>query len=393
VNGQRQAVTAVLLVALGAIGCGKKGPPLPPLRALPVAPTELAGRIVGDRVQLRVMVPQASQDPDAPVSVARIDVYAWYSPSGEPPPAAADLIDRDFLVGSIDVRPPVDPDAPPVEPPVDDPRPAPGDIATWSETLPPSLAASPRPGRRIVTPPQRILPVVLPPAGPVLPMPALSLPTRYYVAVGVSARGRSGLPSTVLPVRLGVAPAPPADPVLTSSEQSLTLTWTAPAGTAVSVYASTPAGVEEPRPVQPTPFTTGTWSAPVVFGQQRCFTVRSVVTQGNVSYESAPVGPACATPLDVYPPAAPGPPLGVVEEGRIVIDWPAAAATDLAGYHVLRGEGPGATLQQLTQTPVQGTQYVDRTTRPGVQYVYVVVAVDAAGNVSPQSPQLILTGR
>ncbi len=396
-TGRTHAAITALVVAVAAVGCGKKGPPLPPLRPLPVAPTELAGRLVGDRVQLRVLVPAASQDPDAPVSISRIDVYAWYSPSGQPPPPATDLVRREFLVGSIDVRPPVDPDAPvatpAVTPPVEDARPAPGDIAIWSETLASPMAASPQPRGRTVTPPDRVVPVPMLPGGLIVPMRLFSLPTRYYVAVGVSDRGRNGLPSTVLPVRLGASAAPPAAPTLTPSESALTLTWTAPTGTAVSVYRSTAAGVEEATPVQPTPFTTGTWSSPVVFGEERCFTLRTVVTLGNVSYESAPAGPVCETPRDTYPPPAPGSARGAAEEGRISIEWTAVTASDLAGYHILRGEGPGATLQQLTKTPVAGTQYVDTTTRQGIEYVYVVVAVDAAGNISPQSPQVRLTGR
>lgn len=395
-TGRVHAAVSALVVAVAAVGCGKKGPPLPPLRPLPVAPTELAGRLVGDRVQLRVMVPASSQDPDAPVSVSRIDVYAWYSPSGQPPPPAADLVRRELLVGSIDIRPPVDPEAPAATPAatpaVEETRPAPGDIATWSETLAISTTAGPELRGRTVTPPVRVVPVPMAAGGVIVPMRLFSLPTRYYVAVGVSARGRNGLPSTVLPVRLGGTTMPPAEPVLSASESALTLTWTAPAGTAVSVYRSTSAGVEEPRPVQPTPFTTGTWSTPVVFGEERCYTLRSVVTQGNVSYESAPAGPVCETPRDTYPPPAPGAPRGVAEPGQIAILWPAVTAADLAGYHVLRGEGAGATLQQLTQAPVTGTEYVDRTTRPGVQYVYAVVAVDTAGNISPQSPQVRLTG-
>ncbi len=45
---------------------------------------------------------------------------------------------------------------------------------------------------------------------------------------------------------------------------------------------------------------------------------------------------------------------------------------------------------RLTTEPLNRLQYVDTTARVGVRYVYVVIAVDAAGNPSAQSNRKIV---
>ncbi len=398
-TGSRWGLASALLVVVAAAvtaGCGKKGPPLPPLRPLPAAPTEVTARRVADRVHLRLLLPAANQDPASPVSVSRVHIYARTVPYGSEAPTVAQLIHRDFLVGSIDVRPPASPDAPPADPaaPVD-PRPAPGDAVSWSETMPTTparpLVLNREQQQRAAA--RRPVPLRLAPTGLVVPFIRVVLPTRYYVVVAMSAQGRAGLPSVMLPVVLGDAPAAPTEAALTSTETTLTLTWSAPAGVPVSVYESDAAGVERPASVQAAPITTGTWTTPVTFGRERCFTVRRVRRVGPVSVESAAAGPECVTPADTFAPPAPAELRGAAEPGRVTLQWDAVTASDLAGYHVLRGEGAGETLQPLTTTPEPANRFVDTTARASVEYVYVVVAVDTAGNLSAQSPRVVVTGR
>ena len=73
--------------------------------------------------------------------------------------------------------------------------------------------------------------------------------------------------------------------------------------------------------------------------------------------------------------------------------WDANSEGDLAGYLVLRGEAPGDTLQPITQEPVAAATYRDETVKPGVRYLYSVVAVDRAGNRSAESNRQEETAR
>jgi hypothetical protein len=65
----------VIVFALGAAACGKKGPPLPPLVRLPVPPEIRADRR-GSTVELALVVPGANVDGTRPANISRVDVYA-----------------------------------------------------------------------------------------------------------------------------------------------------------------------------------------------------------------------------------------------------------------------------------------------------------------------------
>jgi fibronectin type 3 domain-containing protein len=140
--------------------------------------------------------------------------------------------------------------------------------------------------------------------------------------------------------------------------------------------------------VNPLPLPATTFKDPrVEFGARRCYEVRSVRLAGAISVESPASQPACVTLTDTFPPSAPKSLDGVANEGAISLIWEPNTEKDLAGYVVLRGEAPGETLTPLTPAPIHETTYRDTTVKPGVTYVYVVVAVDTAPkpNTSPYS--------
>src|SRR5207249_959210 len=62
-------------------GCGKKGPPLPPLIRLPAAPAEFAVHRRGSTVAIQFAVPSANTDGSTPADLAHVDVYALTGPS------------------------------------------------------------------------------------------------------------------------------------------------------------------------------------------------------------------------------------------------------------------------------------------------------------------------
>ncbi len=120
-----------------------------------------------------------------------------------------------------------------------------------------------------------------------------------------------------------------------------------------------------------------------------------VEAHGAVTVESAASPPACITPRDTFPPAAPRNLAAVGAEGAVNLIWEPNDEPDLAGYIVLRGEAPGSKLEAITMTPIRETTFRDATTRPGARYVYAVVAVDTATpqNVSVESNRVEETAR
>jgi hypothetical protein len=230
-------------------------------------------------------------------------------------------------------------------------------------------------------------------AAPPKPVP----PTRYFWIQSISPHGQIGGPSDLVAVPLVDPPAPPSDPKISYDEKTMTVTWQPAAeGQAFRVYDVDSSGKEKNgRPLGDAPLKTPQFEAPVEFDVERCLAIHAVDMTGVVAVESEATKPRCVTPKDTFPPPAPANLNGLPDVGTISLRWDPVTASDLAGYLVLRGEGTGDTLQQLTPAPVTATTFVDATVRPGATYVYIVVAVDKSTppNVSPHSNSYSVTIR
>ncbi|HVC18607.1 MAG TPA: hypothetical protein VNE16_00910 [Vicinamibacterales bacterium] len=415
----RRAAGVLLVAALAA--CGKKGPPLPPILYLPAAPAVTAHE-QGRTARLTLTVPVANTNGSRSANLERLMVYGY---TGEPRLVDLDrFFKRATLVARIPVKPAPPPDADEHEQQAIErraakaPGVAQGETIVVAERITPALMTPvppERPRKRVPVPAAEM---AVPLAGP----PDTLLARQYYV-VGVTSKGRPGPLSTVASVPLVAPPLAPSAPVVTYTEKQISVTWTAPAfvralvqapatGTVlpgVSIIGPTyPASqynvYERPAtapPAPPSPLSTegdgtvvpGPPPAPLngaplagtaftdtrmTWGARRCYEVRTVDTYGPLTVESRPSPATCVTLRDTFPPAAPRGLQAVASSGAISLIWEANTETDLAGYLVLRAEAPGGTLEPITPAPIHDTTYRDTTVKPGVRYVYAVVAVDTA---------------
>ena len=374
------------------VACGKKGPPLPPLNLAPEAPQAVTARRLGDAVYLQLTVPAKSLTGSGPYSVDRLEVYAVTLAPGAAAPPNRDFLKPQFVVATIPIRKPVDPEAEVVEGTEDQKRPAPGEVATYVETITPELLEPKQVSKPVPDPPVSPATPASPAAAaaPIAPAPAPAVLTRLYTVRGVAANGNRGPASARASVALLPAPAPPRPGTTSFDQASVSITWTPPPvasdeapGVTYNVYAAAPASPgappTAPAPLNDKPLDVTTYTHPgAAAGQEQCFVVRSAATVGTMTVESDASAPICVTPADTFPPNAPTGLAAVSGPGAINLIWDANKDTDLAGYVVLRGEAPGDTLQPLTPQPIRETRYVDRAVQPGTTYVYAVVAVDRA---------------
>ena len=146
-----------------------------------------------------------------------------------------------------------------------------------------------------------------------------------------------------------------------------------------------------PRKINEAPLTATTLADPrIVWGEKRCYAVRSVATVAGAAVESDASAPTCDTLTDTFPPVAPKGLRSVAGERTISLIWDPNTETDLAGYLVFRGTG--GDLQPITPAPILDTTFSDAV-EPGVRYVYAIKAVDKAGNASPFSERVEETAR
>jgi hypothetical protein len=284
-NRRLPGACALALACVVAASCGKKGPPLPPLVKLPVAPSDVTARRSGDSVVVRFTIPNRAQSGVSPADIEWVEVYSWVPPAADPSAPApsggaaagaagsTQLLPEQIykyakLVGRVQVRkpPPPPPEQKEGEPPPPPPPPPTGpglDQGTAAElvdTLGPADAepiAVPQKKRKVPQVVQREITVTPPDVGPPLP----PVPARLYAVVGVSHRGRRGAMSQPIRVPLWSAPPAPTDLVATVREGSVDLAWKGPAGLRhplVVNLAPTPA----PSAARPAPGAAGARGVP-----------------------------------------------------------------------------------------------------------------------------------
>jgi hypothetical protein len=396
-------VISVLIVSVISGACGQKGPPLPPLVLLPAPPVVTADRR-GSSVDVGFTVPNANDDGSRPANIARIDIIAINGPGTGM--TDLELVKRGTRVASVPVKSPKNPSdtvgagesTDVLEPPEGNGLDQ-GAISTVTEQITASML---RPGET---------------AGSGLRGTARAIPllgpseagfVRTYIGVGVDKRGRLGRFSKRVTVPLAMAPPKPSQPTITYNETKITVSWKPPAAEEVaesSLLPSKPFGApsgalaynvydsETGARLTQTPVTDLSYEdSRIEWGATRCYAVRAVKAVGASTLESEAGEPQCEKLVDTFAPAAPKGLNAVASDGAINLIWEANVEPDIAGYYVLRGQ-PGAHLERITPMPVPEASFQDSHLPSGARFVYAVVAVDKAGNVSGQSNRVEETAR
>ena len=86
---------------------------------------------------------------------------------------------------------------------------------------------------------------------------------------------------------------------------------------------------------------------------------------------------------DVYPPPVPTALVAIPDVEGIRLLWRHQPTDDHRGFVITRSHGD--TTEVLTDSPVTGLEFSDRTATSGIEYTYHVVAIDEAGNSSEAS--------
>jgi len=350
-----QHAASAVFISLIVAACGHKGDPQPPAHPLPPAIADFAIERTAADVTLRFAVPDPRGDEDAPRLFERVEVYALTKLASEPAPIPIELVTSAHRVAAVNAPVMAKTGA-------DQPPPAGDGVAAMMFKDTPAASA------------------------------ADAATVRYY-AVQAAAGKRRGPLSPILKVPLGPIPAPPANVAAHYDQRVLSLSWTpAPAVQAFLIDDTDAEGGHATR-LTVAPLETPAYETSVEFGKARCFVVRAIQKAFAVTVVGEAAAPVCVTPVDRFPPAAPTDLVALPADTGVELAWTASAATDLAGYIVLRAEGANGTLQPLTPQPIAELTYRDATARAGITYQYAIKAVDRAGNESAVSNRYTVTAR
>lgn len=355
----------ILALATLAAGCGKEGPPSPPVPDVPRAVSDLVVSQREDSVVLEWSYPSLTTSGKSLDSIQKIVVYRM---DQELPASVASGAGE--TSGEV-----------------------PRDIALFAKlTLPtaPQFQKAGVPAGELsreslpdYTSGTRILFEDQPPL-----RSASGMPMRYtYAVVTEGKRVQSDL-SNLASIVPQPPPAAPERLIARMSPELVQLTWDPTTTTAdggsepfligYRIYRSFLG--ESATRLNKEPVKSPLYEDRPAYGTYTYFV--TAVTAVEPDIESAPSGTVTVEFRDMQAPPSPATLTALVEDAAVRLIWDPVVAPDLAGYVVYRWDGVSKV--RLNKSLLTETSFRDEAPAPGVGYVYGVTSVDSNGNESGQ---------
>lgn len=351
------ALTLAIASAAPLLGCGKKGPPLPPLAGSKPRVTDLELRQVGNSVHATFSLPVPAGSETVDYQTKGVELWRRVVPEDEasrpapPPPRRVGppgASDEDDIGPGIPVK-----------------------ELTSASVLAVSISG------------QDLFDLLASPAPELvdrLPSDLLGRQLEYGLVLKTSVKS-GGTVSDLVRFTPVPPPAPPTDVVATTVEGAVRVTWT-PAKddegrpVPVNVYKSQPGMPAPPRAVGEKPIASPPWEDPQIeTGATYRYELRSAQQAKDATLESEPAPAVTATYSDTFPPAVPEGLRAFGDSGRITLIWTPNDERDLLGYRVYRRAGGGA-WESLTPQPLPSATFTD-SPGPGA-HDYAVTSLDRA---------------
>jgi hypothetical protein len=339
------AILAALLVVVPA--CGRRGPPLPPRPILPATVGDFRAEPREAGILLSWTKPRRNNDDSPLTDLQEFRLLRATGPLGE----AGVTTSAFTLLATIQAEQPGGADAP-------------GSLYAYRDD-----------------------------AG------GQGLPTgvRYrYRVQAVNRQGGVGPLSAEVVVDLIPAPPAPAAVTAAAGDGTVDLAWQASSVAdrsgvsfvkGYNVYRGVQPGVYGPRPINAAPIPeTRFRDAGVGNDTTYYYIVRSVAGDRPPWRESGDSVQVSVTPQDSIAPAPPAGLVAIPGERDVALTWRVSLEADLLGYLVYRRELPHLVSVRLTDQPIPGTTFADRTARSGATYVYTVTAVDRSARRNESAP-------
>jgi hypothetical protein len=345
IRRRRLPLLAVALAVVSLLGCGKKGPPRPPVRMVPATTQDLAIRQRGDEIAIELAYPAATAAGTPLPRLAAVEVLALTRPLVPAPDGASRAPEVTPLEFNAAAKP---------------------TLTLTGADLEAAVA-----GDRIVA---RLRLAEVRPAGV---GQALVMAVRTRAAEGESS-ALSNL-ATLVPA---TPPAPPSALALAAEVDAVALTWQAADGASAGYHvyrrdaasrsygpalAAVAAGASSHRD------TTARYGGRYIYAVTAVATALPLVESAlsperEILYE------------DRFAPPPPAEVVALAEDNQVRVRWQASTAGDTVGYLVFRREGESGPWRQLTPDPIAALEFRDTGVASGLAVRYRIVPVDGVGN-------------
>ncbi len=125
-----------------------------------------------------------------------------------------------------------------------------------------------------------------------------------------------------------------------------------------------------------------------VFGKTYRYFVRASATETSPYLQSSDSEVIEVEAKDTFPPKAPTGLVAIKGEDFISLAWDRNQEKDLAGYRVWRQETGQEEYSLLTPDPIRENTYTDKEIEKNKSYLYIITALDRAGNESEMSKSI-----
>ena len=337
VRSRMGALVLLVVLAISATACGRKGDPLPPLRYIPVAATDFEVRQQGSELIFGLAYPQNTTSGQVLPGLDRVEIWQLATSAGATP------VDRTaFQAGA--------------EP--------------WVRIEGVELEGA-TVGDQIRT---RL------PAGDLIQDEADG---SAFAVKTTSSTGEESDFSNIVQVALTGVLEPPREVEVSGTATGVAISWAhisesegfnvyrrlAAERTYEAALATTEAGA------------TSFVDTSARTGQRYIYAVRTV---GSVSplVESGASGEREIDYVDRFPPEPPQRLIVLGESGQVRLVWEASESLDVTGYRVYRQDATGQGFRGLGDGEVRDLEFLDTGLTPGLAYSYRITALDGSGNES-----------
>lgn len=350
----------VILLAVAAVfiicwGCGKAGPPLPPVIRVAERTTDLTAFQEGDESVLRRSYPNTTTSGQSLTDIEEIQVWRAALPLGQEPPPPISAQDRQMRRQLLETQ---------------------GEVVL---SLDPDAIATATRGSSIL-----IRDDLEQWRGTVAAADTFVL---WYGVRTVCCRQRESELSNVVRLEPQAPPAPQTGLELAAGADGIDLRWKAAADTMTLVERSADGAVW--KPVTEDPVDGEEWrdqTAPQ--GQAWSYRLRSVVAlPGGGVVIGQPSLPARIDHPDTYPPKAPADVVCLPEGAQVRVRWQAVAGAVVYGVARRQGDEPS----EILTDEHRSIEFSDPAPPLG-ELVYFITARDAAGNRSDQASCVVVMG-
>ncbi|MBI4851284.1 MAG: hypothetical protein HY819_05600 [Acidobacteria bacterium] len=231
-----------------------------------------------------------------------------------------------------------------------------------------------------------------------LPAGNLNSTLRYRYAIRYTNFSGASLPLSnyvLVEPTTAIAKAP-ENPATELTQEAIKLTWSAPAANldetqpanilGYNIYRRSKDGAFSDQPINSGLITSTSFEdKQFKFGNNYFYIIRSVSSGKNASIESPDSKEILVKAKDTFAPIAPSNVTGAAAAGLVSLFWPANTEKDLRGYFIYRAEkkdAPRSEWTKLTPSAIAATTFRDERAQIGKTYVYFITALDLSNNES-----------